>query len=227
MEKSTSGFPILKKATSPPRFLALSTSNSRCPPCILKTAFAAATNFFCFLNPLCSADQIDERRQHDRQPRAGQRENFQGRPNSGGTRKPTISATKSKKNFADESAQIREMRRHVSRRWRRWLRRRCERTVDHRFRSNLSFLNDASVLYVLRARYGAMLIYVRRRAADCRNRAVAVSDLLGPLLRRHQSVQAAADLHRLGGSHVHGQATVRRRAPSERSNARRPPLLQN
>lgn len=34
-----------------------------------------------------------------------------------------------------------------------------EKTEDM---SNLTFLNDASVLHNLRARYGAMLIYVRK-----------------------------------------------------------------
>jgi myosin heavy subunit len=51
-----------------------------------------------------------------------------------------------------------------------------EKTEDM---SNLTFLNDASVLHNLRARYAAMLIYVGI------DNWYYGSDLLRPLLRRH------------------------------------------
>jgi hypothetical protein len=57
-----------------------------------------------------------------------------------------------------------------------------EKTEDM---SNLTFLNDASVLANLRARYGTMLIYVSENASF---RVELLSDVLRPILRRHQSL---------------------------------------
>ena len=73
--------------------------------------------------------------------------------------------------------------------------------------SNLSFLNDASVLANLRDRYASMLIYVRRTPF-----AWKLADVLGPVLCRHQPVQAPADLHGQCGEHLHWP-------PQERSAA--------
>ena len=53
--------------------------------------------------------------------------------------------------------------------------------------SNLTFLNDASVLWNLRDRYASMLIYVRC-SCSLSIETYLSSDVLGPLLRGHQSV---------------------------------------
>lgn len=60
--------------------------------------------------------------------------------------------------------------------------------------SNLTFLNDASVLYVLRARYSAMLIYV---SFLYNIGSIAIIDVLWTFLCCHQPLQASSYLHRL------------------------------
>ncbi len=85
--------------------------------------------------------------------------------------------------------------------------------------ANLTMLNDASVLHNLRQRYYSMLIYVSyisHALSLLRRHFLKIADLLGIVLRRHQSVQAIADLHRLGGADVPGKAQERNATSSVR-----------
>ena len=61
--------------------------------------------------------------------------------------------------------------------------------------SNLTYLNEASVLHNLRSRYQAKLIYVRLYSILCIFSESLNSDLLRSVLCRRQSVQEISDLH--------------------------------
>ena len=75
-----------------------------------------------------------------------------------------------------------------------------EKTEDM---SNLTFLNDASVLYNLRARYAAMLIYVSDFPPPTIFEQWAL-DLFRFVLCRHQPLQTSSHLHRFRCPNVYG-----------------------
>ncbi len=72
--------------------------------------------------------------------------------------------------------------------------------------ANLSFLNDASVLWNLRDRYASMLIYVRGFYKNSLKQIPFSVDLFGTVLCGDQSVQTTAHLHGQCGEDIHGQA---------------------
>lgn len=84
----------------------------------------------------------------------------------------------------------------------------------------LTHLNEASVLYNLRRRYSAWMIYVSPpTAVHCGRQkrpsrlTVLSSDLLGAVLRDGESLQMAAGLHGPGGRRLQGQAPLRGAPP--------------
>ena len=79
----------------------------------------------------------------------------------------------------------------------------------------LTHLNEASVLYNLRRRYSAWMIYVSPRHAALWTQSgpsplnVLSSDLLGALLRDGEPIQMAASLHSPRGCSLQGQTPLR------------------
>lgn len=81
----------------------------------------------------------------------------------------------------------------------------------------LTHLNEASVLYNLRRRYSAWMIYVSpptttpcgRQKRSRLDRPRFSSDLLGAVLRDGESLQMAACLHGPGGRRLQGQTPLR------------------
>lgn len=84
----------------------------------------------------------------------------------------------------------------------------------------LTHLNEASVLYNLRRRYSAWMIYVSpppppprlweaRRLVSTEPRFHVSSDLLGALLCDGESLQMAAGLHGPRGRRLQGQTPLR------------------
>ena len=75
--------------------------------------------------------------------------------------------------------------------------------------SNLTYLNEASVLWNLKARYVAKLIYVSFDTFDCiiPTTFSIISDLLWPLLCCCQPLQALPHLHHQGCQALHRQKT--------------------
>ena len=73
--------------------------------------------------------------------------------------------------------------------------------------SNMTYLNEASVLWNLKSRYVCKLIYV---SLSLENEMIAkpkcFSDLLGPVLRCDQSIQTLSHLHGEDLSTLFGQA---------------------
>ena len=88
--------------------------------------------------------------------------------------------------------------------------------------SNLTYLNEASVLHNLKARYYANLIYVSISITffdPCSNAVLFSSDLLGSFLCRGQPVQKVSHLHRDSGQDV-CQQTEKRGGSSHLCNCR-------
>ena len=78
--------------------------------------------------------------------------------------------------------------------------------------SNMTYLNEASVLWNLKSRYVCKLIYVSLSlenemiAKPIPNKSFFSSDLLGPVLRCDQSIQTLSHLHGEDLSTLFGQA---------------------
>ena len=80
--------------------------------------------------------------------------------------------------------------------------------------SNLTYLNEASVLWNLKSRYQAKMIYVsvyigRSQKSPSDLVRSDVADLLRPVLRGGEPVQAVPDLHADDGQDLPGQAEER------------------
>ncbi len=82
--------------------------------------------------------------------------------------------------------------------------------------ANLTYLNEASVLWNLKARYQANLIYVSKYVTCCYGfkEIILIADLLWFVLRGREPVQEVPHLHPDHGQVVLGQEEERGSAPS-------------
>ena len=71
--------------------------------------------------------------------------------------------------------------------------------------SNMTYLNEASVLWNLKSRYVAKLIYVRLKYNNSNDNLIFILDLLWSLLCCHQPIQEISHLHQPCGQDVHWQ----------------------